>query len=197
MATRFDIPNGQEQAVNTGRLVIRNVAGGAAKVQAYKGSIPDITQDEGIYKSGLGTPVMSNFETKAGSFTLDGETIEYPGLKFDTVTFIIGFSKNIVITDIQGGKSVKEYISSKDRLITIRGKITGANGVFPIQQYKDLLKVIDAPVSIEVNSWYLRESGIYNIVITDAEIPQEPGRYSEVPFTIMALSDEPVQLRIK
>jgi hypothetical protein len=197
MADRYDIPKGQEQAVNTGRMVIRTVAGGAARAVVYKGNIPDVTQDEGIYPSSFGTPVMSNFETKAGSYTINGETISYPALKFDVVTFIIGFSKNIVITDIQGGDSVIEYISNKNRLITIKGKITSTNGVFPLQQYKDLIAVKDAPVSIEVNSWYLREAGIYNIVITDAEIPQEPGRYSEVPFTLMALSDKPVQLRLK
>lgn len=198
MATRYDIPKGQEQAVNTGRMAIRTVAGGAAKAVIYKGNIPDVTQDEGIYKSSvLGTLVMSNFETKGGTYTLNGETINYPGLKFDTALFTLGFSKNLVITDIQGGDSVIEYVSNKNRLITIKGKITSTNGVFPLQQYKDLVSVLDAPVSLEVNSWYLREAGIYNIMITDAEVPQDPGRYSEVPFTIIAMSDIPVQLRLK
>lgn len=198
MATNFTLPKGDEQAKNTSRLIVRTFGIQNVKTLAYKPSISQSEEDQELYKSQLGTPVFSNFETSGGTYTDKGRTYTFPALKIDTVLFEVVQVKNVVITSITGGEDVVEYVSNKNKMITIYGILTGGNNKFPLQELKDFKQaMIDAPVLIQVNSWYLNALDIFSIVVTEVSLRQEEGRYGQQPFVIQAISAKPVELNFK
>ncbi|MES2382601.1 MAG: DUF6046 domain-containing protein [Bacteroidota bacterium] len=159
----------------------------------------EIQKDPVMYKSALGTPVFCNFEIQEGQWTEDNGTIhEWPFLRFDTVILTVDETKNIVKTTVQGRKgSVKEYISDGDYNVNIKLLIIGSNGVMPLQQISDLKKALDAPNALAVNSRYLQNLGIDNIVVERYAMPQMEGGYNYQQVEIQASSDEPIELFIK
>lgn len=197
MATNYDIPVTPEQAVNTNKLIIRTFGLQTLKTKLY--NIPQSPEiDKELYKSQLGTPVFSNLELKGGNYTYKGKMYSFPDIKIDTVLFTVAMQKNIIVTPIQGGDgTVKEYISDKDYLITVRGVLTGGNQIFPRDAWRDLIEVVKAKAPIQVNSWYLNDLDIFNLVITDYEFPQDMGTNSQQPFIFSALSDVPIELKLR
>lgn len=146
------------------------------------------------YESFLNTAVFSDLDV---SFTTDAGTIL--NIKIPTVLFTVTQSKNIITTSIQGRNgTVKEYISDGDFKINIKGVITNSNGSYP--QFKidrgfttvnDLFQMCQLNKALTVNSWYLWQFCVYELVITDYEFPQLEGQYSSQPFEINAISDTP------
>jgi hypothetical protein len=146
------------------------------------------------YESFLNTAVFSDLDV---SFTADIGTVI--NIKIPTVLFTVTQSKNIITTAIQGRNgTVKEYISDGDFKINIKGVITNSNGKYP--QFKidkgqstvnDLFQMCQLNKSLTVNSWYLWQFCVYEMVITDYEFPQLEGQYSSQPFEINAISDTP------
>jgi len=166
----------------------------------YNGKIDqNYTPDEPVAVSMLGTPVYSNLDLQGGTYTdNDGNTINYPSITLDAVLFVVTQSKNIVITNIQGRNgSIKEYISDDDYNITITGIIAGGNNVYPKNEVLALKKVLDSPVAINVNSWFLNQFGVHSFVVKDYNFNQEAGRNSQQSFSISAISDVPVILQIR
>ncbi|HVW98854.1 MAG TPA: DUF6046 domain-containing protein [Candidatus Babeliaceae bacterium] len=176
-------------------------------INPYRGEPTGLT-DNPIGTSDLGTPYYSDLTIKGGSYTdNNGKTLQYPGLQLVTVVMTVNQAKNIITTSIQGmDGTVKEYIGMGDYEVTINGIITPtqqvgttnvpANGVYPKNDVTTLKKILDAPVALEVTSWYLQMLGIYNLVVKDYNIPQIQGGYSQQPFTIRALSDKPIEILI-
>lgn len=166
----------------------------------YKDKAPkDTTQaDAALYLSSLGTPVYSDLDISGGTYT-DGDTQRtYPALRFATVLFFVNMSKSIVVTNIQGRNgSVKEYISDDDYQITIQGTIVGSQNTYPKESVDALKRVLDAPVALKVNSWYLNQLGIHSVVVKDYSLPQVAGRNNQQEFSISCLSDTPVILQIQ
>lgn len=155
-------------------------------------------RDKELYKSTLGTPVYTNLQFTGKSYTAqNGEQKSFKTLVFDAVLMTVNQSKNIVTTAIQGRDgTVKEYIGMGDYSLTINGIITGANGHYPADEVRDLKRLLDAPIAIEVVSWYLQNLDIANIVIKDYTIEQVEGGYSYQRFSINALSDTPQEIQI-
>lgn len=153
-------------------------------------------QDAPLYRGPMGTPVFSNLDLSGGSYTdNDGVTHRFIGVKIDTVLFIVNNSKNIVKTAVQGlNGTIKEYISDGDAQISIKGIIVGGYNKYPFDEVQILQALLDAPVPIGVNSYYLNNFGIYNIVIESFAFPQNMGSYSQQPFEINAISDAPAEL---
>lgn len=201
MINKLQIP--QEQGLNPSsqQLIISNFGLQNLKTEVYKAGMPTpYEKDEargGVSKM-LGAPVFSDLNISAGSYVNnDGNTINYNQIKIDTVLFDVRQSKNLVFTPIQGKNSmVKEYISDQDYQINIIGVLAAPNGQFPFQDMADLIKVLQAPVPLIINSWYLQLFGIYNIVVTDYDMNMRAGYYSQQAFSITAVSDQPVELKI-
>lgn len=120
-------------------------------------------------------------------------------IKFPLVLFNVMQKRNIVTTKIQGRDgSIKEYISDEDYEINIKGTIPGVNGVFPLLSVTELMKICKAKQALHINSFYLNNIfGIYDIVISSYSMDQAAGRTSEFPFSITAVSDTPIQLKLK
>jgi len=157
----------------------------------------EIGRDKEVSISKLGTPVFSNLSVQGSSYTKNGQTFNFDNLQIDTVLFQVTNKKNIVSTAVQGRDgTIKEYISDGDADINIKGVLTAPNNTFPLDEFRALIKTMKAPVPLKVNSWYLNELGIYNIVVTEFDLIQEPGKYSQQAFNIMALSDTPIELNI-
>jgi hypothetical protein len=173
----------------------------------YENRIPGaIPADPELYKSSLGTPVFSditlgdkinpnNNQWKDN----DGKLQSFTPMTFYTVLLSVSIPKRIVMTEIQGRPgTIKEYIGMGDYQVTINGVITGANGHYPKDEVRNLNKIISAPIAIVVTSWYLQNLNIHNLVINSgSEISQDEGGYSYQQFSIPAVSDFPVELKIK
>ena len=184
-----------------GGIIINNaIQSSRVQPNLYNGRIDqNYTPDEPVAVSMLGTPVYSNLDVQGGSYTdNDGNTINYPSITLDAVLFVVTQSKNIVITNVQGRNgSIKEYISDDDYNITITGIIAGGNNVYPKNEVLALKKVLDSPVALNVNSWFLNQFGVHSFVVKDYNFNQEAGRNSQQSFSISAISDIPVILQIR
>lgn len=159
----------------------------------------EIDKDKPLYMSDLGTPVLCNLEIQDGAWT-DSNNVrhEWPYTIFDTVLLTVDQPKNIIKTPIQGRNgTVKEYISDGDYSINIKALIIGAPGVMPLQEVSDLKKVLDAPMSLAVNSRFLQNLGIDNLVVDRYSFPQVEGGYHYQAVEIFCSSDLPIELKIK
>ncbi len=159
--------------------------------------VGEIGRDKALYNSPFNNPVFSNFNVQSGSYTKNGQNFSFDEIKIDLALFQVQYAKNIVTTPMQGRDgTVKEYISDADYIINIAGLLVAPNNTFPLDEFVSLINVLKAPVPLKVNSWYLQKFGIYNIVVTNAEFSQQPGKFSQQAFNITALSDAPVELNI-
>lgn len=155
-------------------------------------------QDNPLYFSQLGTPVFTDLQFTGNSYDDNfGVKKTFDTIKFDMILVTVSQSKNIITTAIQGRDgTVKEYIGMGDYSVTINGIITGSNGHYPLKEVRDLKNMLDAPIAIDIASWYLQNLDIHSLVIQDYELPQEQGGYSYQAFSINAISDTPQEIQI-
>jgi len=197
MSQNFIIPQNEQQLKDASKLVIKTLGLGLAKTLLY--NIPQQDKDIPLSKSQmLGTNVFSNLTISGRSYTdIEGKEGRFPDIVLETVLFNVAQQKNIVITPVQGrNTTVKEFISNGDYAVSIKGLITGANGVFPMAAMQDFISMQNAPIAIDVSSWFLQLFDIYNIVITYCEFVEVEGMYSTQQFEIQAYSDQPIELYI-
>jgi hypothetical protein len=197
MASFFDVPQNPQQALDMQKLLIRSVGRQNVKTIVY--NIPEAPEkDKELYKSQIGTNVFSNLEIKGQSYLYKQETFSFEDIRVDTVLFRVDMQKNIIATPIQGRNgTVKQYISDKDYLVSISGIITGLNGIYPIDGVTNLLKILKAPIALQINSWYLQLFDIYNLVVDSYELNQEEGGQSYQIFRMNCVSDQPVEIKLK
>ena len=157
-----------------------------------------VLKDLPIGISELGTPIYSDLTFDACSYTdNNGRRIDVDEVNVQTVLITLDQPINIVKTVIQGRDgTVKEYIGKDDMQVTINGIITGKNGVYPLQKVNDLKAWLDAPISKGLTTWWLDNLGISNVVVSSFQFPQTEGGYSYQVFSISAISDTPVELKI-
>lgn len=169
-------------------------------INRYKQNIPkNVTTDESIGVSQLGTPVYSNL-TIEGDFYEDnnGVDVSFTTMRFDAVLMSVYLPKIVVRTQIQGRTgSVVEYICDDDYSISISGVITSTNRVAPYDDVANLHDILKAPIPLKVSSKYLNNLGITDIVINDYTLPQQQGGMSFQQFQINCSSFISQELRIK
>ena len=145
----------------------------------------------------LGTPVFDVLEIQPGTYRRGDQQIQYPGFSLGTVIMNVSQSKNIVRTPIIGrAGTVKEYISQGDFEISIQGGIYSEDRKYPEQDVEEMVRVLNAPVSLEVSSRFLSLFGIQQIVVNNYQFIQKEGYETVQFFQIGALSDEPISLVI-
>lgn len=146
--------------------------------------------------STLGTPIYAPLIIRAGSYNTRTDTISYEEVVLENALVDVSMSKNIIKTAIQGRKgTVKEYISEGDYIINISGSLLSDNQKeYPESKLQNLSKAMKAPVSLQVVCEPLNRLGIYEVVIESYNLPQKQGFIGMQPFTISALSDEPLEL---
>lgn len=163
--------------------------------------------DDNQYVSYLGTPVHSNLEFLKTSGTSLDNSLNVGAqngnsevlLTIDTVLFTVTGTKNVIKTAIQGRKgTVKEYISQGDYIINVKGAIVSPYlNVFPEQEVRLLIELLELEKPIPVASKFLDLFGISNIVV-DPEfvISEKLGSRNEVPFEFNAVSDNPDEFEL-
>lgn len=178
-----------------------------------KGGFNKTTSWGGYMSSSLnGMPVMCRLKIVGTTYTaLDGSQITIPDIIFETVIITLRQGKNIEKTDVNRSTgSVKEYIGRKDWSIEIRAIITASapvnseiqkrsqDGVYPIENMEAIMIMLDAPISLKVECWYLNKiAGIEYITIDDGTaIEQIEGEYEMQRLVIPALSDFPLIITI-
>lgn len=148
--------------------------------------------------SQLGTLVFSDLDISAASYSKDGQNFETKKINIDTVLFEVSQEKHIVRTAVQGRDgTVKEYISDGDYAVSIKGVLTGRNGEYPRDAVSDLMEFLKAPISMKVNSWFLGQFGITDIVVLNFSLSQVEGLQNSQPFQINAVSDTPFEVNLR
>lgn len=166
-------------------------------------------QETASKQSMFGTPVYSNLEIPAGRYTdLKGNTIQYEGIRIDTVMFDVNKERNIVRTQISGRNgTIKQYISDGDFVINCTGILTGRSSSSgksfsvsnvtgaPEEELRKLVAICSIPREIDVISEFLDFFGITTVVINAPSFAQKMGSRGEILFTLQMFSDTPVELK--
>lgn len=167
-----------------------------------------------LQRSTFGTPIFSNLilgdpdnESNNTYTDFDGNLINYPTLRIDTVMFVVNLSKNIIKTSIQGRNgTIKEYVSDGDFEIDATGALieTGTSffGVpgasqsanFPEFDVDSLKQLALVPDSIRITSDFLSIFDIDDVVIENISFPQQQGKRNTQIFNMKMVSDTPVEL---
>lgn len=181
--TLVHLPNGTTSTIPLQPFTVTPISGNISTNPLIPLSTSKIANADMLY---LGGYVFSNLD-------ISGYEIKFP-----VVLFEVSQKRNIVTTKIQGRDgSIKEYISDEDYEIKIKGTIPGENGAFPIASVTQFMNICTAKQALKINSAYLNGIfGIYNIVISTYTINQEAGKASEFPFTMTAVSDSPIELKL-
>jgi hypothetical protein len=155
----------------------------------------------------LGTPVLGDITFEAGSYnTYNKYTGAIEKAKYGEYTLpyscIVDFSRenNVITTPVLGGTgTVKEIYGIGDWDITIRGIAFNndkAGNPAHKQINEHLIKWADLCDSIEVGGAVFLQKGINRIVIKSIDIQPIEAKWNVIPFTIQAISDEPIELQI-
>ncbi len=142
--------------------------------------------------SALGTPVYAIIEFQGANWTdFNGRSRSFPNMAFDTVLLNVTQSKNIIETEIQGSDygAVLEYSGLRNYDIQCDIIITGENGIYPQDAVSNLLLMINAPVPINVNSWYLQNLDIFTLTVREYNMPQVQGGISQQTVSIVFSSN--------
>lgn len=187
-----------------------NIAKTAA-LKALAGKQTDITQNQVLRESYLGTPVYSSLEFPNGEF--NGE--EYEGLAIDTVVMKVTQTRNIVENKINGlNGTVKEFINNGDYMIEANGIIVGVSlapdtggesgllgstrflpsydgDIFPYDDAARLRKISELSTSVKIICPFVDEIfGDFEVVIKNLEIRQVEGSGNYYEFKLVMLSDK-------
>jgi hypothetical protein len=157
----------------------------------------------------FGTPIYSNLEIPAGEYVdLDGNPVQYEGVRIDTLMFDVSLEKNVVRTQISGRNgTIKQFISDGDFVINCTGIITGRSSAenngfsvstvvgAPEEEIRKLKAICSVPREIEVVSEFLDFFDITTVVIVAPSFAQKEGSRGEIFFQMQMYSDTPIELK--
>ncbi len=178
-------------AVSSYNLVLTGFGLAYLKPKLYQSS-PGWDQDDSLQFREQGKLVFGNIKF------VDTEN-DTDSIIINAVLMDVSQDKNVIVTNIQGRDgSVKEYISDSDYNIVFRGVIVSSgSNTYPTADVDKLLNICKKKKSIPVISPFLQMFGISNIVIIGDAFPQKEGFNNTQLFEIRALSDDPINIRIK
>lgn len=171
----------------------------AGSSNPYSGKIDQaVNADPALYRSNLGTPVFADVTFDSVTYAdATGRQITTDRMTFQAILISVSFPRKIIKTHVPGRNgTVKEYIGEDDAQINFRGVITGPNGHYPASEVNALVKIAASTEPIPVTSDYLRNLGIYSVIFEDRTLDQEEGGYSYQTFSLEAISDTPIELKI-
>ena len=162
--------------------------------------------DESEVMSALGTPVFGDITFEGGTYNCYNRySGEIERQKFGTKTLpyscLVDFSRsnNVITTPVLGCVgTVKEIYGIGDWDITIRG-IAFNNDKYGNSAHNTISWLIDwASIcdAFDVSGSVFFNKSISRIVIKNLDIQPIEAKWNVVPFTIQAISDEPIELTI-
>lgn len=171
------------------------------------GESEEVAQAE--WKSYFGLDVYSNLQFPAGQYkTLDNETIQFEGIRIDTVIMSVSQQKEIVKTKVQGrAGTVKQYISDGDFVVSVSGILTGKSNdsgnnnftvegslAVPEEEIRKFIAICKVPQEMDVVSQFLDFFDISTVVIDEYNFQQKEGSQNEIVFNLRMSSDLPLEL---
>jgi hypothetical protein len=200
---RFNIPN---------KLNPRQVAYNALRGAAWWGLATGVNADKKAgYHAGMFLPpevlsleeMLEEVSSKTPYTQDDRNTISF---KFDSITVTLSGAKievtrknTIVSTALAGRRgTVKEFIKAEDYEITISGQLINTNvgkpTAYPVEQFRNLVNLLQAEDIIEVSSTYLKFFDVTKVVLKGFTINQDMKYVNVQPFKLELLSDDDVDL---
>ena len=178
-------PSGYDLA----RLIFTKVPQSIAPAQYPVPDLPTSTATPmtKVGTSKFGTPVYANIEFQASEWVdFNGRRRSFSEMSFDTVLMNVQQQKNIIETEIQGSDygAVLEYSGLRNYEIMCDIIITGENGIYPQDTVTNIIEMLNAPIPIKVNSWFLQNLDIFDVTVRDYSIPQVAGGISQQPIHI-------------
>lgn len=176
----------------------------AAEIGGYDNIVLS-SPDEVERMSWMGTPVVGSFSFRAGSYntyTVKGQTgkVEMPDFLFPYATMVT-FSRamNMTQTKVIGNAgTVKEIYGLDDWDIQIQGIcLTDRDRLAhrtAAEQIDELVRWRNVADTINVSGALFSNKDIYALCIKSFSISPQQGRPGAIPFTIEAVSDEPIEL---
>lgn len=126
------------------------------------------------------------------------------GQKWDLPYPVVAISSRKTIFETQLTErrgTVKELVNTEDYLISIKGFLTGRDGLFPEEDITRLRQLFETnePISIScvlTDIFLLRpdRQGSDKVVIRDMKLPQISGVKNIRPYELVLVSDEPFNL---
>lgn len=136
----------------------------------------------------FGQPVFANIEFQGAKWMdFDGKQKAFSDMEFNTVILTVQQQKNIIETEIQGSDlgAVLEYSGLRNYVVMCDMVITsGVNGLYPTEAMAAITNMLNAPIPIKVNCWYLQQFDIYDLVVRDYNVPQIQGGISQQQIQI-------------
>lgn len=152
-----------------------------------------ITQQFPVYKTVLADPKKGVYKEQAPEVTeniVNTNTLVW----YDTTALItINSDKNLISTRVQGRDySRKELVSNGDIRFNVSGQITsGKPDIYPSEEMKKFIKVMQYKGIIKINNQVLDQFGITHIVITDFNITPRQGFKSLQQYSFNAIGLQP------
>lgn len=163
-------------------------------------NIEIIEADEVEDKSALGTAIFMPLEFDPVTYTdHNGGKVSLKGMKIPCAICEFTLQKNIVKTAIASSRfkgTVKEHVGMGDWQVDIKGFLFSNDDKYPEDQVKLLKQYLQCPKEIGVSHRIFTMLDIYYVVIEQASLPNKQGFQNMQPFTISALSDEAVELKL-
>ena len=192
ISPRYIIPNYSDLPSSTPQY-------GEIAIFPEPGNVAEMTE--------LGTPILEKIILQAGitnSFKIVNGTpvltqVSFPGYEFEGWPMIdVRQNKVLVKTQVTGRNgTVKEYISTDDHQITIRGILVGEENQYPYEAKKALQAMFDVNSPYEVSCRTLNDLGISSIIFEDREFSDIEGYENVCAYTVSAVSDSALILDIK
>lgn len=141
------------------------------------------------YKSEFGLPLFMPFEFDPFA---EGET----GLLLPSSVVDVKRTKLIVSTDLQGrDSSVTEFVNNGDFQISVSGIIATRGHGYPLDAVEEFNKYMELKQSLRIIHELLNALGVYDIVITDYDLPKTPYHNCQF-YSFNARSQKPIELTI-
>lgn len=190
-----------ETLVYTGRiraLVARDRLRGGTDLNQYAGKTgtPPIPDENVFGNSVLGTPIFDTLIIEAGKYT---DTVlglqTFNKIQLDSAIITLSQQNNVVLTPIAGRDGeVIEYVSKMSFRINIKAGIFGTGNKRPKSDIETMAMILKSNDVLKIQSGFLGEWNITELVILDKNIPQIPGGYNYQVFEFNAIENVPVVL---
>lgn len=164
-------------------------------------------KEEAQRMSWMGTPVLDSFTIDGGSYNTYDEEGKLTRMTLDDFVFpyatIVEFERNMNVTKTKvlgNAGTVKEMYGLDDWNINIRGfclddKSRQAQKT-AYEQLNELVRWRNVVDSVNVTGYLFKDKDIYSMVIENMTLAPVQGKENVYSFSIRAVSDKPIELRL-
>lgn len=119
-------------------------------------------------------------------------------LKINDCLLSVTQIKNVVTTPISGRNgTIKEYINKGDYEIRATGQIVADFGnFFPTAKIREFRRICELEREVVVSSAFLNHFNITTVVIMDFTLNEQAATRNAVPFDLVMVSDEPIEIKV-